>query len=94
MSSKEPNWQFEEPRVLKELEEHLKGTYGEHYVGVDDLQTAHVFESLGTMGTTARDNAIKYLMRYGRKDGYNKKDLLKAMHMISWMIYYGDKYHE
>jgi hypothetical protein len=27
-------------------------------------------------------NAIKYLCRYGKKDGYNRKDLLKAIHYI------------
>jgi hypothetical protein len=27
-------------------------------------------------------NAIKYLCRYGKKDGKNRKDLLKAIHYI------------
>jgi hypothetical protein len=27
-------------------------------------------------------NAIKYLCRYGKKNGYNRNDLLKAVHYI------------
>jgi len=41
-----------------------------------------VWHTLGSVDTTCRDTAIKYLMRYGKKDGYNKKDLMKAVHYI------------
>ncbi len=30
----------------------------------------------------AEGNAIKYLCRFGKKDGRNRKDLLKAIHYI------------
>jgi len=31
-------------------------------------------------------NAIKYLCRYGKKDGKNRKDLLKAIHYIVLLL--------
>ena len=31
-------------------------------------------------------NAIKYLMRYGKKQGYNEQDLFKALHYIVLLI--------
>ena len=36
-------------------------------------------------------NAIKYLMRYGKKQGKNQKDLIKAIHYIVLLISSEDK---
>jgi hypothetical protein len=36
-------------------------------------------------------NAIKYLCRYGKKDGKNRKDLLKAIHYIVLLMSSEDK---
>ena len=36
----------------------------------------------------AEGNAIKYLIRYGKKEGYNKKDLMKAIHYIIVLMSY------
>ena len=51
------------------------------------MKAVDVWEALGTLEWTARDNALKYLLRYGKKDGKNKKDLLKAIHYIILMMY-------
>ena len=37
--------------------------------------------------TTSRDTAIKYLARYGKKGGKNRKDIMKAMHYCVLMLY-------
>ncbi len=34
------------------------------------------------MSDSCIDTTIKYLMRYGKKSGKNRKDLLKAAHYI------------
>ena len=36
-------------------------------------------------------NAIKYLCRYGKKSGHNRKDLLKAIHYIILLMSSEDK---
>lgn len=69
------------------LKEYLDGTYGQHYVGDGDVQTVDFWRSLGSLETTARDTAIKYLARYGKKGGKNRKDLLKTMHYVVLMMY-------
>lgn len=76
------DFRFNEGRILKEAAEYIAGTYDGHYVGDKKVQTIDIWQSLGSVDTTARDTAIKYLMRYGKKEGYNKKDLLKAIHYI------------
>lgn len=76
------DFRFNEDRILKEAAEYISRTYDGHYVGDKQVQTIDIWQSLGSVDTTARDTAIKYLMRYGKKEGYNKKDLLKAIHYI------------
>lgn len=76
---------------LQEAISYIGTTYAQHYVGKTDIQTIDVWESLGSLESTSRDTAIKYLMRYGKKDGKNRKDLLKAIHYIALMLYVLDK---
>jgi hypothetical protein len=76
-------WKYGEGTTLLELQEYIAGTYGAHYTNKNnDVQTLDVFESRGTLSSTSIDNAIKYLMRYGKKSGKNKMDLIKAMHYL------------
>jgi hypothetical protein len=79
-------YKYNEDVSIKQLQSYIDETYGQHYVS-KDIQVVDVWESLGTLETTSRDTAIKYLARYGKKGGKNKKDLLKAMHYIILMMY-------
>ena len=81
------NWKYNEPKTLLEISKYLEGTYDQHYVGNKDIQTVDFWHSLGSLDTTARDNAIKYLARYGKKGGKNRKDLIKAIHYIILMMW-------
>ena len=85
-------YKYMEDKILHELGDYINSTYGQHYVGNHEVQTVDFWESLGSLDTTARDTAIKYLARYGKKDGRNRKDLLKAAHYIILMLYAHDKY--
>ena len=79
---------YYEDKMLNEVLEYIKTTYQGHYVGKEEIQTTDVWHTLGSAMTTTRDTAIKYLMRYGKKGGYNKKDLLKAIHYIVLLSYF------
>lgn len=82
-------YNYNEPEALQELVEYIDSTYGQHYVN-KGIQVVDVWQSMGSLNTTARDTAIKYLARYGKKNGRNRKDLLKAMHYIILMMYAED----
>ena len=75
-------YRYGEGNMLDEVKSYIASTYAGHYVGNGDLQTTDVWNTLGSADTTSRDTAIKYLMRYGKKGGNNKKDLMKAIHYI------------
>lgn len=80
-------YKYGEQEALAKIQQYVKSTYGQHYAGNKQIQVFDVWESLGSLETTARDTAIKYLSRYGKKDGKNEKDLLKAIHYIILMMY-------
>ena len=79
---------FNEEKFLQEVERYIEGTYNQHYVGEKEIQTIDVWETLGSVDTTCRDTAIKYLMRYCKKCGHNRKDLLKAVHYIVLLAHF------
>jgi hypothetical protein len=87
-------FRFDEDKILNEALEYLESTYAGHYVGdlagreQNNIQTIDVWQTLGSVDTTCRDTAIKYLMRYGKKEGHNRKDLLKAIHYIVLLWYF------
>lgn len=80
-------YKYNEGNALKALTDYVNGTYGQHYVGDGDVQTIDFWRSLGSLESTSRDTAIKYLARYGKKGGKNRKDLLKTMHYCILMMY-------
>ena len=82
-------YKYNEDVYVENIMKYLNGTYGEHYVA-KDIQVIDIWESLDSLETTARDTAIKYLCRYGKKAGKNRKDLLKAIHYIILMMYAAD----
>ena len=82
---------YSENEIIKDIETYVKNTYGGHYVGKDQVQIIDLWESLGNVETTARDVAMKYLMRCGKKDGKNEKDLMKAIHYMIMMIHFRRK---
>lgn len=74
-------WKYEEDKTLKELQDYLSGTYRSHYTSQESkTQTLDLIESIGDAEPFCRSNAIKYLSRFGKKNGKSKLDILKAMH--------------
>ena len=74
-------WKYEEDKTLKEVESYLSSTYHSHYTSEQSkAQTLDLIESIGDAEAFTRSNAIKYLSRFGKKNGKSKMDILKAIH--------------
>ena len=74
-------WKYEEDKTLKEIEQYLVSTYHFHYTSEQSkTQTLDLIESIGDAEPFTRSNAIKYLSRFGKKNGKSKQDILKAIH--------------
>ena len=74
-------WKYNEDKTLKEIEQYLSSTYHQHYTSQESkTQTLDLIESIGDAEPFTRSNAIKYLSRFGKKNGKSKMDILKAIH--------------
>lgn len=82
---------FNEDKNFAEALAYVKGTYGEHYANNDKHQLMDDIIESGEDLAFNRWNAIKYLKRYGKKSGYNRKDILKAIHYSILLLYHNDQ---
>lgn len=74
-------WKYQEDKTLKDLHGYLISTYHSHYTSESSkTQVMDLIESIGDAEAFSRSNAIKYLSRFGKKNGKSRLDLLKAMH--------------
>lgn len=80
---------YNEDKILNEISTYVKSTYGEHYSsGKDGFQVLDLFKTLQIEKDFCQANAIKYLCRYGKKNGRNRADLLKAVHYTILLLNY------
>ena len=83
------NYRYNEDKYLKELFKYIEGTYGEHYSRNKFQATEFIIDS-GHGDGFCIGNILKYAQRYGNKDGYNRKDLLKVLHYAIIELYVHD----
>ena len=78
---------YNEEQILKEVIEYISSTYNQHYsTDGKGLQAMDIFRNLGIDKNHCHANAIKYLLRYGKKQGRNQEDLYKAIHYIVLLL--------
>lgn len=89
------SYKYSEDQIIRDLKLYIDKTYGQHYKTENDVQCFDAWIALGSSTETFRNTAIKYLWRYGKKNGSNKADLMKALHYIMLCLhvdhYKGDK---
>lgn len=88
-------WKYNEDKTLKELEGYLISTYKAHYTSEQSkTQTLDLIESIGDAEPFVRSNAIKYLSRFGKKNGKSKMDILKAIHYCILLYHFAGLHNE
>ena len=80
------NYKYNEDRILKEMKEYIDATYGEHYSQNKFQATEFIMDSGHGEGFCI-GNIMKYAQRYGKKDGHNRKDLMKVLHYAIMAIH-------
>ena len=85
-------YRFEEDKILKEIGDYIKSTYGQHYATIKNgTQVQDLLRDVGIDKDFCQANAIKYIARFGKKNGRNRKHLLKAVHYIVLLMDSEDK---
>jgi hypothetical protein len=83
------DYKYSEDRILKEIKEYIDATYGEHY-SQNKFQATEFIVDSGHGEGFCIGNIMKYAQRYGKKDGHNRKDLLKVLHYAIMSIHNHD----
>jgi len=83
------DYKFSEDRLLDDLKAYIDSTYDAHYSKSKFQATEFIFDSGHGMGFCI-GNVLKYAQRYGRKDGYNRKDLQKVLHYAIMALHVHD----
>lgn len=85
-------FEYNEDQFLDIAKTYIASTYTQHYVGNREasqekpIQVIDLLVSTGHAESFFLANAIKYLARYGKKDGKSKKDLLKTIHYVCLLL--------
>lgn len=87
------DYKYDEDRILKELKEYVDATYGQHYSQNKYQATEFIIDGGHGEGFCI-GNILKYAQRYGKKEGKNRKDLLKVLHYAIIALYIHDSENE
>ena len=72
-------YRYSEDKILKEVKEYIDSTYKQHYSKNKFQATEFIMDSGHGEGFCI-GNIMKYAQRFGKKNGKNRKDLLKVIH--------------
>lgn len=79
-------FKYDEDVILNEINSYIESTYNQHYVNTDNGVQLIDLVSDAELLAFAKISAMKYIERYGKKEGANRKDLLKAVHYVIMML--------
>ena len=84
------DYKFKEDKYLNELSKYIISTYTEHY-SQSKYQATDTITDAGYGEGFCMGNIQKYWKRYGKKEGKNRKDLLKILHYAIIMLHVHDQ---
>ena len=85
----EAKMKYKEDKIINEVKSYVESTYTQHYSTTDEgFQVQDILRHLDINKDFCQANAIKYLCRYGKKNGHNRADLLKAVHYVILLLNY------
>lgn len=86
-------YRFCEDHYVEEIQKYIDTTYEQHYAQ-DKYQATDVILDAGYGEGFCIGNILKYCKRYGKKEGRNRKDLLKVIHYAIIMLHIHDEQAE
>ena len=87
------SYKYAENKIIADFVDYIDKTYEAHYMTENNVQCFDAWIALGDATPTFRNTALKYLWRYGKKNGNNKDDLMKTLH-FTLLCLYNDHYKD
>jgi len=83
-------YKYNEDTALQEIKAYVDKTYTQHY-SQNKIQTTEFLIDAGHGEGFCVGNIIKYAQRYGKKNGYNRADILKIIHYAIILLHVHDR---
>jgi hypothetical protein len=83
------NYKYNEDNLILEIVNYINKTYQQHYSQNQFQATEFIIDSGHGEGFCI-GNILKYAQRYGKKEGCNRKDLLKVIHYAIMALHVHD----
>ena len=80
------DYRYNEDEALLELKTYINSTYDEHY-SKNKFQATEFIIDAGHGEGFCIGNILKYAQRYGKKNGKDRRDLLKVIHYGIMALY-------
>jgi hypothetical protein len=84
-------YKYNEGQIVKEVMSYIDSTYDGHY-STNKYQATEFIIDGGHGEGFCIGNVMKYAQRYGKKEGYNRNDLMKIIHYAVIAMYNHDLY--
>jgi hypothetical protein len=84
------DYKYSEDKILEDLKVYIDSTYNEHYAQSKIQTSEFIIDNGHGVGFTV-GNIMKYVQRYGKKEGRNRKDILKVLHYAIMLLHTHDK---
>ena len=75
-----------EAKIVREFMEYINSTYDAHYATESGRDVIDDWTDMGIEKEAFLSNIIKYQKRFGKKAGYNPKDVIKIMHYCVFLL--------
>ena len=92
MSDLKKPYRYNENVILEEIKQYIDDTYNQHYSHSKFQASEFMFDNGHGVGFTV-GNIMKYAQRYGKKNGYNRDDILKILHYAIMLLHVHDTYN-
>lgn len=86
-------YKFNEEALLKEIAKYIDATYNQHYSNTKFQATEYIVDQQQSLDFLL-GNSLKYISRFGKKGGRNRKDILKAIHYMILALFYFDVFEK
>tara|TARA_B100000900_G_scaffold303153_1_gene261733 strand:+ start:865 stop:1176 length:312 start_codon:yes stop_codon:yes gene_type:complete len=83
------DYKFNEDKLIEDFKKYIDKTYQGHY-SKNSFQASEFIIDCGHGMGFFMGNVLKYAQRYGKKDGYNRADILKILHYALMALHQHD----
>ena len=87
--SEKIEYKYKEDELINQFKDYVDNTCKQHYSQNKYQATEFIIDG-GHGEGFCMGNILKYAQRYGKKNGYNRADLMKVLHYALFALYVHD----